>query len=90
MAKGDERVEVEVNGIKVKLDLNLFYDYDLYVMMASAGSDVTKMVPIHQRLFGDDYARITDSLRNDDGFLDARKVDTFVSKAIKAAGAKNS
>lgn len=90
MAKGDKLVEVEVNGIKVKLDLKLFYDYDLYVMMASAGSDVTKMVPVHQKLFGNDYARIMDAIRNDDGFLDARKVDAFVQKAIEAAGAKNS
>jgi hypothetical protein len=90
MAKKESIVSVDVDGIKASLDTSVFNDLEIYEMIYDSSSNAINMIPVYRKVFGKDYERVKNALRDENGIVTAQAMDSFMTKAIEAAGSKNS
>lgn len=88
---------VEVDGIKVELSADTLDDMDVIECIADCNDpeldgigQMRAVVRLLRTVFGDDYGRIKDELRErGGGRLTVEAVSEFFNRACELAGAKN-
>lgn len=93
----DSKKTVEVDGVSVEIDTEVFDDFDLVECIADSenpdATDAQRLsatVRLFRLLFGPEYARVKRELRAaHDGRLTVEVMTDFASGVFEAVGAKN-
>lgn len=81
---------VELDGIKVKIDMRRVKDYRTVAMIARIDKGETfAAVELFDFLLGDEQDKVIEKLSDADGFCDAETFVTFCTRLLEKVGAKN-
>lgn len=81
---------VELDGIKVKIDMRRVKDYRTVAMIARIDKGETfAAVELFDFLLGDERDKVINALSDADGFCDAEVFIKFCTRLLEEVGAKN-
>lgn len=81
---------VELDGIKVKIDMRRVKDYRTVAMVARINKGETfAAVELFDFLLGDEQDKVIERLSDADGFCDVETFVTFCTRLLEEVGAKN-
>ncbi len=82
--------EVEFNGIHCKVDMNVFDDMDLLDLLDEfQNGSVTKFKKILKAILADEFERVYEQLRDENGRVTATIASEFFQSVFEQVEAKN-
>lgn len=90
-APSGSMVKVTSHGVTITVDVRRFDDYELFEEIAEDPTGMSAMVRLMRLTCGDDYDRVKEALRDDEGRVGIETVSDFVNAVFAQVKAlKNS